>query len=281
MTGIALLTAINTYPNSPLRGCVNDAKNMGSLLRDQYDMDLDVVRTCLDFRATTHGMLDRIKEWVVNAPLGAWSMWHHSGHGSTYPRLLEADGRGECICPVDYDGSPDRMITDETLCDILRLKHPDSKLLIVLDTCFSGGMDRSEQLVSPREHDGVTLADVLLPCERDSEVSAADRRYRYIRPPDRGTGKITSSIVSQLPPNVIVLAGAGEDQTGADAFIDHRYQGAFSFFLVSALRLGLVDSLQALIDVVAWNLSRNGFSQVPGLKGDLALFGAAFMSEIG
>jgi hypothetical protein len=246
MTSRALLIGINAYPTSPLYGCVNDIDNIAGVLLDSVGLKYSETRTCNDERATTSAMRERLDVFAREAPDDAWSLFHYSGHGSTYPRAAEIDGDGECLCPVDFDGSREHMITDVTFCEIMSRKRARSKILVVLDSCFSGGMDRA----------------------------FGGGRGRAF-PGTRRTGRMVSRLSSRLPHGVVVLAGASEDQTGADAVIGGVPNGAFTYCLVESIDLG--HDLVALMDMVTATLANEGFDQRPVLLGDSTLFGDTFM----
>jgi len=87
--------------------------------------------------------------------------------------------------------------------------------------------------------------------------------------------------------NDIVLSGCRLDQTSADAYISGNYCGAFSYYLMQAIR-GVVSaqdgddqyfriSYRELVDKVGSLLRKNGYDQVPCYEGpeschDLDLF---------
>jgi hypothetical protein len=253
MSGIAQLFGVNEYPNAPLNGCVNDVKNIAALLWQRYGYSFTDIHTTLNGRATARGMLDRLESFVREAPEHEWSIIADSGHGATYPRDEEEDGDGECLCPVDYDGTEEHCVTDVQFCDILNRKNLNANILIILDTCFSGGMSR--------------------------DIGDINQDKSRLYPGSMRTGNAVSSITSLLPPRVILLSGASEGQTGSDAFISGAYNGAFTYFLMETVRLELAKTYREIIEIVNKNLADHGFEQRATLQGDYELFDEFFMGR--
>jgi hypothetical protein len=67
----------------------------------------------------------------------------------------------------------------------------------------------------------------------------------------------------------ITFSGSGEHQTSADAYIDGRYNGAFTHFALKALKAGITYKQWA--QYVANLLSASRFKQVPQIEGNEAL----------
>ena len=82
----ALLIGINDYPDPAqrLEGCINDVFTMSSVLQD-CGVPPGAIRTCLDDRATTEGILGRMK-WLLDDPKpGDELVFYYSGHGARIP----------------------------------------------------------------------------------------------------------------------------------------------------------------------------------------------------
>ena len=142
----ALLIGINNYPSEAqrLQGCVNDVFTMSALLQDT-GMKAESIRTCLDERATTEGILTRIK-WLLDDPQpGDELVLYYSGHGAQVPEYgedFEPDHRVETLVPWDFDWSREKMISDDQIYHLYSQLPYDCRLVLIFDCCHSGSMHR-------------------------------------------------------------------------------------------------------------------------------------------
>src|SRR5687767_2934903 len=101
----ALCVGINKYPypDTELRGCVNDAKAWARLLIDHYDFADTDVRLLLDDEADYKSLGAGLKRLVTGASKGDVLVFANASHG-TYDyddADDEPDGIDEAICPFD------------------------------------------------------------------------------------------------------------------------------------------------------------------------------------
>jgi metacaspase-1 len=68
----------------------------------------------------------------------------------------------------------------------------------------------------------------------------------------------------------IVLSGCGEKQTSADAFISRRYNGAFTYYALKTLKVGM--TYNEWIKAINAYLPSKNYDQVPTLEGNEKLF---------
>ncbi len=155
----ALLVGINDYPNPEQRldGCVNDVFTMSSVLQD-CGFPADTIRTCLDGRATTEGILSRLK-WLLDDPQpGDELVFYYSGHGARIPEYgedFEPDHHVESLVPWDFDWTPETYISDDQIFGLYSQLPYDCRLFMIFDCCHSGGIHRDGGL-RPR---GITPPD--------------------------------------------------------------------------------------------------------------------------
>lgn len=123
----ALVVGINNYPGAPLRGCVNDASGVSTLLETNGDgsPNFDVK---LETDVSTKGLLKSLIVELFKGD-GDSALFYFSGHGF----INEIGG---------YIVTPDYMTYDEgvSMDDILNLAN-QSKIrnkIIILDCCHSG-----------------------------------------------------------------------------------------------------------------------------------------------
>ncbi|KJZ36975.1 hypothetical protein VC33_14320 [Pseudomonas fluorescens] len=142
----ALLIGINNYPNPSdrLEGCVNDVFLMSSLLQES-NFSPDDIRVVLDDRATTAGIRDRLHWLLDDAQAGDRRVLFYSGHGAQIPNTNaagEADRIDECLCPWDFDWTPQHAIVDNDFRDLYIQLPYDTQFITIFDCCHSGGMTR-------------------------------------------------------------------------------------------------------------------------------------------
>ncbi|PBK82949.1 hypothetical protein ARMGADRAFT_901484, partial [Armillaria gallica] len=160
----AVLIGIDSYPSSPLRGCVNDANKIAQYLMEDLGVTEDHIQrsepknTNIDCMAPTraniiasllrHSTDSRIKE-------GDNILIHFSGHGSKYfcsdypPYKATSAGTGsiEVLCPIDRDVGHGGTVPDISdreinviLSEISRTKG--HRITFILDCCHSSGLTR-------------------------------------------------------------------------------------------------------------------------------------------
>ncbi|MBD5413968.1 MAG: caspase family protein [Treponemataceae bacterium] len=125
----ALVIGIDDYPNCPLAGCVNDAKDIATLLERNEDGSKN-----FDVRLETQDLKkDKLLELIETlfSKEDETALLYFSGHG-------DAKDYAEYICATDFSPS----YPGVKLSDILELVN-NSKCknkVVILDSCFSGGM---------------------------------------------------------------------------------------------------------------------------------------------
>ena len=77
----ALITGINTYQGSPLRGCVNDALLMYKVLSEKYDFKTENIDLLTDYDCTKANLLKHLKKLTYGVQPGDYVFFHYSGHG--------------------------------------------------------------------------------------------------------------------------------------------------------------------------------------------------------
>jgi hypothetical protein len=253
----ALLVGINRYPDpeNALRGCLNDVRQVGDLLRAHFGFGGNgAVRNLTDAHATTAAIVSGLHWLVDDAAPGDVLVFHYSGHGSQVPDRHgdEIDGLDEIICPYDLDW--DNPFTDDDLHSVVRGLPTSVNLTVILDSCHSGTGLR--ELV-PR--DGASRTRWLDPPERLRRLFREDLAMRRFGARAAECG-------------AILVAGCRSDQSSADADIDGEYHGALTFYLCRAIEeLGYMCSYRAVINRTWRLLQEYGYEQVPQLEGPAAL----------
>jgi metacaspase-1 len=255
MKKFALLVGVNNYKNiDGLMGCVNDITNVRNILKTFFGFSNDDIRVLADERATKANILSRLEKMVDTAKKGDHLVFHFSGHGS---QIRDRDNdelndhMDELICPYDMNWD-NGYITDDMLRVILDRLTPGVRMEIILDSCHSG--------TGTRELDAdQTLGRFLRPpvdieCrfQGEEEKLSAPRQFR------------TDPVIVM---NHILWAACRDNQTSADAYIDGRYNGAFTYYFCKHLRENRGNiSREQLHTLTADSLSHHNFTQSPQLE---------------
>lgn len=128
----ALLVGVSDYPgySNDLRYCDDDAEDMDELLRRNRWKNEDIT-LLTDSDATKNAIMNGLTNLASEEDESDTTLFMFSGHGT----------RGlfrEAICPYD------NYIYDDELRD--KINEFDGKVIIIIDTCYSGGMDAQGNL---------------------------------------------------------------------------------------------------------------------------------------
>mmetsp|Transcript_21608 Transcript_21608/g.47012 ORF Transcript_21608/g.47012 Transcript_21608/m.47012 type:complete len:690 (-) Transcript_21608:222-2291(-) len=148
----ALIIGINYHrTNAELRGCINDAKNMQTLLqRNGFPNDgshmlllTDEKNRGREYQPTVQNIMKAFSWFMKDVRRGDILFFHFSGHGGQVPDKTghEVDGYNETIIPLDYQRNG--QITDDVLWGGLVYNLPEgARITALMDMCHSGtGLD--------------------------------------------------------------------------------------------------------------------------------------------
>ncbi len=275
----ALLVGINRYriPGADLRGCVNDVKNMRTVLTRYYGFAGKDIVTLTDYAATTKAMRDAIAKLVKGAKRGDVLLFHYSGHGANVPDKNgdEADHRDEILCPTDLDWKDP--LLDDWLRATFDTLQAGVSFTVVMDCCHSGSNTRA---IQPPDAPSIPR---YLPNPWDMMAEESGRKLR---------GKVRGSLRRSKPAqrkndlvNVniseVLIAGCRDTQTSADAEIGGSYNGALTYSLVETVKAANGKlTYRELHEGTLKRLKRGGFQQVPQLEGRAARFDEPFLSPL-
>lgn len=166
-------------------------------------------------------------------------------------------------CPVDFDWMDAHMIRDKDFHALFSTIPAGVDFVWVSDSCHSG--DLSKAMPRPM------TTSRAFPAPDHIAWEIAQAKSQGVRSRSLGT--------ASLPLNVALVSGCKSDQTSADAFFGHRYNGALSYYLLQTLaKVGDSMPLQALVPQVALALQKNGYEQVPQWEGSAELAARKFLS---
>jgi metacaspase-1 len=250
MTKKALCVGINDYPfgeANDLRGCVNDANDWATLLKDHFDFT--DVKQLLNGDATSSNILAHLKQLLSGAKAGDVLVFTNASHG-TYLADNDKDEPkyDEAICPYDCDSN---LIIDDQLRLLFADIPKDVRFTVISDSCHSGSVTRA----LPGEY---RRARKLTP-----EVFGREALEPATLRAVRGKEKYLESGM-----NEILLSGCKSSQTSADAFIANDYHGAMSYYAIEAIRdAGFKLTYSDLHERLVASLADENYDQIPQLEG--------------
>lgn len=246
----ALLVGINAYTSAPLSGCVNDVDDMKQILISKYGFVESDIVVLKDRDATTQDIRNKIP-WLYEATGKAY--FHYSGHGVQVPDNDEADGLAEAICPIDFDWSPERMLTDNQLVELMKGIKAGVRFNWCSDSCHSGDLDRS---INPHVKIPRTIA---FPAHIAEIIM--NRRKK------NGKKRTLKQLVNGRL-DVGFISGCRADQTSADTVINGRPCGAFTHYLIVNLNKSQQSATsETIAKETAKLLNSEGYDQVPQVDG--------------
>ncbi|MEV7660989.1 caspase family protein [Paenarthrobacter sp. NPDC089316] len=263
MDKAALCVGINKFKYLPqsswLHGCVNDAEDLAALLADSYGFPASGITLLTDAKATKKAVLGGINKLVDAAAAGTVQqlVFTFSSHGTQIPDTSgdEDDSLDEAFACYDINNSgdswdPDTVISDDELAAVFA-RLPDGVLMdVLLDTCHSGTGLKSLDLIPGRR-------PRFLPAPTPRAVMANK---------DLETRTLRDMVKSAKLSTPVLMAACRSDQTAADALMDGRYNGAFTYNLVKCLRSDGTLGRGDLLKQVSKGLKAGGFDQVAQLE---------------
>jgi TPR repeat protein len=139
----ALVIGINQYPAPmpQLVTAVGDAQSIASLLQKRYGFETSLL---LNQQATRANILDAINHYRLTLKESDSLLIYYAGHGYSDPEADKA-----YWLPVDADStwSPNRISADDLTSGVK--VQPARHVLIISDSCYSGGLSRDAGLVPP------------------------------------------------------------------------------------------------------------------------------------
>ena len=269
MKNKALLVGINKYPDprNELRGCVNDILDMEHFITDANKVyPKQNIKKLTNKEATKKGILAQLKWLIEGAEAGDQLLFHYSGHGAQAPTLftsLEKDGLDEIICPYDFDGTNKTSIRDKEFAQLFAGIPKGVHFVWISDSCHAEDLSR----------------DPIITDEANKVEDKSYKHYRYFTglahfeksedelndQADITIGKI-APIISPL--NGALLSGCQSHELSADAYINNRYNGAFTHYLIENLhKYSETKNMKDIIELVNKDLAKNGYDQSPQSEG--------------
>ena len=234
----AVCVGINNYPGvlNDLKGCVNDANDWAELLTE-FDFDVIVL---LDKQGTRENMKSALRDLVATLSPGDYGVFTYSGHG-TYNRDTSGDE------PDNYDEALfvyDGILLDDELREILEDLNPQSSLVFVADSCYSGTVTRvaeDETLYAKPRFVPVLGYDPLIP--------------------------VKTHLLAEAEMLELLLTGCSDSELSYDAYINGRYNGAMSRYAIDAIRANRDATFDEFYVLLRQALPSQDYPQTPQLEG--------------
>jgi hypothetical protein len=253
MNNKALLVGINAYPNprNNLRGCINDIVDMEYFIATKNKVYAkENIKILTDSRATKKSILDYLNWLLLGASAGDQILFHYSGHGAQLPsngHIFEKDGLDEIICPYDFtDADPAKTaITDKEFAKIFATIPKGVHFVWISDSCHSEDLSRKQAI-------------------------APDTRFRRFNheQQQRVNTPAASLNAEPIPLHGALLSGCASHQLSADAYINNRFNGAFTHYLIKNLsQYGQDANMQDIVKYVNIDLMNNDYDQNPQSEG--------------
>ena len=230
----ALCIGINNYPGThmDLQGCVNDASDWEATLAGRGFR----VSKLIDGQATKAAMVSAMSDLIGKAGKGDSVVITFSGHGTYQPDTDgdEADGLDEALCPYDLQTNGAALIDDE-IRSIFATRKPGVRIVLISDSCHSGTVTRAAKAEEGADSRprfmpmGNWLPDKLLPKNR------AGKPATTIAAP-AGTSPLSSACSRALGDLLLAGCKEGPNNFSYDARINGRFNGAFTFYALKALK---------------------------------------------
>ena len=267
MNNKALLVGINKYPDprNELRGCINDILEMEHFIAEaNKEYPKKNIKKLTNKEATKKEILIQLKWLIEGAEAGDQLLFHYSGHGAQAPALftsLEKDGLDEIICPYDFDGTNKTSLRDKEFAQLFAGIPKGVHFVWISDSCHAEDLSRDpfkldeEDFMANNTHyrffTGLSHFD-------NSEDEANDLAGIAI-------GKI-APIISPL--NGALLSACQSHELSADTYINKRFIGAFTHYLIENLnKYSDTKNMRSIIEIVNKDLGKNGYDQNPQSEG--------------
>lgn len=212
MTKRALCVGINNYPgnDNDLLGAVPDANDWGQALKHRGFQ----VTTILDSQAKKNKIVNNINNLIQLSKKNDIAVFAFSGHGTWIPDRNhdEIDGKDECLCSWDTL-TTGVVISDDELAIMFSRIKPGVKFTFISDSCHSGTLTREfVPVIKNGKAKYLPGAKFLKPKELKKAAAYVDKPV------------IKKAIVNKC----LLLSGCKDNEYSWDAYINGKYNGAFS-----------------------------------------------------
>ncbi len=275
----ALLVAIDDYgsPQNNLPSCLEDAARFRSVLQSHYGFE--TFAELYDGDATVANVESGLAWLFDNVAEDDRLVFFYSGHGYQQPRNGNLE---ECLVLSNLE-----FFFDDRLSEFSQ-SAPPGVLTVVLESCFSGGMQKPIALGN-----GIEIARTKLWVPPPDPAAAKSLVGRPLVPRPFGCFPVTDPSAvkrlvlgpragsalkaggppaagedetSQLQLNGLLLSACSENETASAATSATEGLSAFTYAMLGTLPASGEISVASLYEGVRQRLAEGGFRQTPALK---------------
>ncbi|NJO55973.1 MAG: caspase family protein [Rhodospirillales bacterium] len=255
----AFLVGINDYPGSgsDLPSCLADVDAVGTVLSRDYGYDVEML---LDGEATVGAVRAGVARLCDGARANDRLCFFYSGHGTTMRRRNSIQ---ECLFLGDGATLPD----DDFVAGFAKV--PPGASLVMLDACFSGGMEKRAAATAdggplikgvttptPDARKGVSKLANYLP------FGSAGRRLKSAL----ADGEVGDEVGDEVL-NALLIAACQEGEAAMASTPDTMGLSAFTYAMLGSFALhGTVSNIDQLVTQATTELRRIGISQTPAVR---------------
>lgn len=261
----ALLIGIDDYkaPHiSDLRGCVNDAELMRTVLVGKFNVPPENILMLTNGEATHSGIVDAIRNHLIaETSEGDIVILHYSGHGSQMKDTSndEIDNYDETLVPHDSRTEGIFDISDDEINGLLKqLTEKTKNVTFIFDSCHSGAGARNGNTVRRIEPDLRTP-----PAPASFAVST------------RGAEGETDLRLENS--DYVLISGSLANELSNEAIFEGERHGALTWYLAANLLAAPENTTyRDVMDQVRAEVSTRFPTQHPQIEGpgqDLVVFG--------
>lgn len=244
-----------------LRGCVNDAASIRAFL---VQKGFGTVYYLTDETATIGNFLKVWKEVAASVKDGDTLFLSMSRHGMSLGRdYLDKDTETQGRNPEDgtyYQGDQGAVMHDGVIVDDcfwrLFLDLPKVKLVYWNDSCHSATQYRVANILNPSKQGAYSA----IPRSVGDEYAPERNRFLLLTKLEAAFGKPKNN---ELQCSLVSLAGCQDVEYSADAYINRKFQGAFTWAGLSILSANPKINPKDFGKEVSKLLKTRGYTQNP------------------
>jgi hypothetical protein len=263
----ALCIGINDYPGTgmDLQGCVNDVADWAGELESRGF----AVERLVDAQATKAAMVDALSRTIGQAQAGDVVVLTFSGHGTCVPDLDgdEIDALDEGLCPHDLHATGEALLDDE-IGELFARRAPGVRLVMISDSCHSGTVTRAALPDPDAEGPRVRFLPMGNWLAAERLPSGARGRASNGAAAPRGESPLRRAMSRRQGDLLLAGCREGANHFSYDARIAGRYNGAFTYYALKALRALPADASYAQWHAaIAERLPSASYPQSPQIVG--------------
>lgn len=271
MKKYAICFGINNYPApiNPLRGCINDAKNVAKYLKDVHNFD--DIRLLFDSDCTIATISKHLNDIINQLKPGDIFVWQNSSHGTSIIDKSDETGYDQAIVLYDH------IFTDKEFRVFLDRIPKDVNTTLWVDSCFSGTVNRalfSRILGKPTKHSFKEPRFYPLNMIENNitHMNEIPLRSRFGIPIEAEIEAFKNN-VEELNFNEVLLSACKADESSLDVFIDGENCGAFTYYALKILKENSIINYNQFHKKIKKFLPSRNYNQSPmteGMKKNLA-----------